>query len=154
VGVQEIDIRVTLEAGPDTVWRLLDDSSTWPDWTPIESYKQIEPPGLDGLGEVRSFRTGNLRVRERIVERIPGERFAYVLISGLAVRDYRAEVDLEPSGQGTIMRWHTTFRPKFPGTGWVYRRALGTATRNFVDGLAEFSGRDDGRVEAGGEFPA
>ena len=150
MAIQEIDIHMRIEAAPETVYRLLDDSSTWPDWTPIESWKQIEPAGLDGLGEVRSFRTGNVRVQEKIIERDPGRRLVYVLLSGLAVKDYRAEIDLEPSGTGTDLRWHTTFSPKFPGTGWIYRRALQTATRNFVEGLAEYSGTDAGSTEAGG----
>ncbi|MDQ2699742.1 MAG: SRPBCC family protein [Actinomycetota bacterium] len=118
---------------------MLDDSASWPRWTPIESYRRIEPPGVDGLGEVRSFRTGQVRVREVIVERVPGRRLAYALIEGLAVRDYRAEIDLEPSAGGCEVRWHTTFRPRFPGTGWIYRRALTKATHSFVDGLAGYS---------------
>ena len=40
---------------------------------------------------------------------------------------------------GTAMRWHTTFRPKVPGCGWIYRRALDRITREFVDGLVRAS---------------
>ena len=119
------------------VWRLLGDSSTWPDWTPIDEYEPERPGGTDGTGEIRRFRTGRHRIREEIVERADGRRLTYALLSGLALRDYRAEIDLTPAATGTEIRWHTTFRPKVPGSGWLYRRALEGITRTFVDGLAD-----------------
>ena len=68
----------------------------------------------------------------------PDERDRF-LLDGLAVRNYRAEIDLEagPGGEGTAIRWHTTFDPKVPGSGWIYRRALQKATEQFVAGLCE-----------------
>jgi hypothetical protein len=38
MALKEIDVRGTTTADPDAVWRLLGDSSTWPDWTPIDEY--------------------------------------------------------------------------------------------------------------------
>jgi uncharacterized protein YndB with AHSA1/START domain len=134
---QEIDIRKTTQAEPAAVWRLLDDSSSWPSWTPIESVDIERPGGADGLGEVRKFKTGRVRVREEIVERQPQRRLSYTLLAGLAVRDYRADIDLTPRPEGTEIRWHTTFRAKVPGTGWLYRWGLAKATQQFVDGLAK-----------------
>jgi hypothetical protein len=81
-------------------------------------------------------------VRERIVERLPNQRLSYILLSGLAVRDYRADIDLTPEGAGTTVRWHTTFKAKLPGLGWAYRRTLFKATRDFVDGLAQRAAQD------------
>jgi len=132
---QEIDVRGTTSGSPDAVWRLLGDSATWPSWTPIERFDLERPAGPDGLGEIRRFTTGRVKVREEIVERDPGRRLTYTLLSGLALRDYRAEIDVTPGPDGTAIRWHTTFRPKIPGMGWIYRRALEKATRQFVDGL-------------------
>lgn len=133
---QDIDITTTTPASPAAVWALLDDSATWPSWTPIELHEPVRPAGSDGLGEERRFRTGRTAVHERIVERIPQRRLTYTLLGGLAVRDYRAQIDLEPAELGTRIRWHTTFAPKVPGMGRIYRRALERATRQFVDGLA------------------
>ena len=75
---------------------------------------------------MRLFTTGRHKSRERVVECRPGEAFAYVLEAGLALRDYKAVVTLTPAGGGTAINWHSTFRPKVPGTGWLYRRELGT----------------------------
>lgn len=133
---QDIEVRARIEASPTAVYRLLDDSTTWPRWTPIESCELVRAAGADGLGEVRVFRTGRVRVREEIVEREADTRLAYVLLAGLAVRDYRAQIDLSSADGGCDVRWHTTFRAKVPGLGWVYRRALDRATRQFVEGLA------------------
>ncbi len=137
---QEIDVRETTGARPAAVWKLLDDSSSWPDWTPIDTFELQRTRGEDGLGEIRVFKTGRVTVREQIAERRPNERLTYVLLGGLALREYRAEIDLTPKGEGTAIRWHTTFRPKIPGTGWIYHRALLKATKEFVNGLAAAAG--------------
>ncbi len=138
---QEIDIRGTAFATPEAVWALLDDSTTWPEWTPIDSC-EIERPRGQSVNEVRRFVNGRITVREEIVERRPGERLTYVLIDGLPVSDYRAEIDLTPAGEGTEIRWHTTFDPNVRGSGWIYRRALEKATKQFVAGLVERAGAD------------
>ena len=139
MGVQEIDVRARSTADPAAVWRLLGDSETWPTWTPIE-VASIERAGDGGgPGEIRTFKTGRVTVREEIVERVENKRLTYVLLGGLAVKDYRAEIDLEPDAGGTAIRWHTTFRAKVPGAGFLYRRALDRITREFVDGLVAHS---------------
>lgn len=136
VASQEIDISAEAPASPDVVFALLGDSTTWPDWTPIDRAEIIEPNSPDGTGEIRVFKTGRITVREQIVERVPDQCLSYVLLAGLPLKNYRAEIDLEPTAAGTRIRWHTTFDAKVPGTGWIYRTALEKATRQFVDGLA------------------
>jgi Polyketide cyclase / dehydrase and lipid transport len=124
---------------PGTSDRSQGDSSTWPAWTPIDHFELERAGGGDGVGEIRRFKNGRVTVREEIVERSAGRRLSYALLSGLAVRDYRADIDLTPTGGGTDIRWHTTFRSKVPGMGPVYRWALGKATKQFVDGLVHAS---------------
>ncbi len=137
MGRQEIDIETTLDAPPAQVWRWLADGSSWPSWTPIDRYEAVRAAGPDGTGEIRIFHNGRHTVREEIVEFVPERRLTYTLLAGLALRDYRAEIDLAPTLDGrTQLRWHTTFKVKAPGTGGIYRRALLDATRQFIDGLA------------------
>jgi uncharacterized protein YndB with AHSA1/START domain len=133
---QDIDVTRHIAASPAAVWRLLDDSSSWPDWTSIDSHEEERPrDGGTGLGEIRLFHTGRITVREEIVERDPERRLSYRLLGGLPVSDYVAVIDLEPADGGTDLRWHTTFEGRFPATGWIFRLALGKATRDFVAGL-------------------
>ncbi len=83
------------------------------------------------------FTTGRHKSRERVVERRPGEAFAYVLEAGLALRDYKAVVTLMPNADGgTTINWHSTVTAKVPGTGGVYRRQLGAFIGECVQGLA------------------
>jgi hypothetical protein len=135
---QVIEHTVTAAADPAAVFALLADGSTWPEWSPIGSFQLLQPgDGVpEGLGAVRLFTTGRIRSRERVVERRPDEVFSYVLEKGLAIRDYVAVITLSPSGSGTTIGWHSTFRAKVPGTGRFYRRQLGKFIEQTVDGLA------------------
>ncbi|MBE1489900.1 SRPBCC family protein [Plantactinospora soyae] len=138
MGRQQIDVRVRSAASPAAVHALLRDGAGWPTWSPIDSF-ELERPGPDepeGVGAIRIFRTGRTTSRERVVERVPDRRFSYELLSGLPIRDYRADVDLTPDDGGTLIRWRSSFSATVPGTGWIYRRALGRFIRQTAEGLA------------------
>ena len=100
-------------ADPASVYALLADGSTWPDWSPIDAFTLIEPGAgtPEGLGAVRLFTTGRHRSRERVVECRPGEVFSYVLEQGLPLRDYKAVITLTPVGAA---RRSTGTRPSGP----------------------------------------
>ena len=141
MALQEIDEREWSSASPETVYALLIDGSTWPQWSGIGSF-ELKKPG-DGGGEslnaVRVFRTGRVTSVERLVELVPGRRLSYALLSGLPLKNYRADIDLLPGDGGTMIRWHSTFAAKRPGTGWLYRRVLGRFIGEAVRGLAAYA---------------
>lgn len=143
--VQEIDRSATTAADAATVYALLRDGATWPTWSPLGSFELERPAAPDdpeGVGAVRHFRTGRTHSHEEIVELVPDRRLSYVLLAGLPLRDYRADVDLTPQGDGTTrIRWHSTFKAKVPGTGWFYRLVLGRFVGQVVDGLAAYAAR-------------
>jgi hypothetical protein len=138
VGQKVIEHELTTKAPPTTVFALLVDGSTWPEWSPIGSFELVEKGDGDpeGVGAVRIFRTGRIASKERVTLVRPNEIFAYELVSGLAIRDYGAVIRLQQSGEGTRISWRSTFRPKLPGTGWVYQRQLGRFIGLTVNGLA------------------
>jgi hypothetical protein len=75
--------------------------------------------------------------RERVTVLEPPSRFGYELLSGLPIRDYRAEVTLAPAADGgTDIRWRSTFAALIPGTGWMMRRRLGRFIAETAQGLA------------------
>jgi hypothetical protein len=128
----------TTTASPADVFPLLVDGSTWPIWSPLDSYELVEeaPGGGDGLGAIRIFTTGRSRSREEVVAVEPDTRFAYALLEGLPLKGYRADITLEESEGGTRITWHSEFDPKYPGTGWAFRFGLGKFIQQCVDGLA------------------
>ncbi|PRY35260.1 polyketide cyclase/dehydrase/lipid transport protein [Umezawaea tangerina] len=141
--VQRVDATAETTASPERVYALVRDGATWPSWSTLDSF-ELERPGeteREGVGAIRVFRTNRFPKpvvsREEIIELVPDRRLGYALLSGLAVRDYRAYVDLEPVGGGTRIRWHSSFRPVVPGTGWLYRRALQQIMTRCARGLAE-----------------
>jgi hypothetical protein len=139
MGPQVIEHMEHTAASPGVVHALLRDGAGWPAWSPLDSFslESQAPDGGEGVGAVRVFRTGRHVSRERIVASEPDRHFAYVLLSGLPLRDYRADVELTPAASGgTEIRWRSVFRAKVPGTGWIYRWALGRFVRELVRGLA------------------
>ena len=143
MGQQVVHQVATTGADPAAVYELLADGATWPDWSPLGSFELLErgDGSPEGVGAVRRFTTGRRQSTERVVERRPAERFSYVLVSGLALREYRADVTLTPADGGTTITWHSTFRPKVPGTGGLYRRALSSFIGQCVEGLARAAER-------------
>ncbi|ONI85550.1 hypothetical protein ALI22I_27540 [Saccharothrix sp. ALI-22-I] len=65
----------------------------------------------------------------------------YVLLSGLAIRDYQAFIDLAPDGDGTAIRLHSSFEPKTRGTGWLYRLVLQAVISRYAKGLAGYAAK-------------
>lgn len=106
---QHFDIRLHTCAEANAVYALLRDGASWPRWTSIESF-QSERPG------------------ERESEGI-----------GAIVRDYRGDVDLDPAEQGTTIRWHISFTPQVPGTGWLWRWGIGRFVKQSAQGLAAYA---------------
>lgn len=125
-------------ASPEAVWRLLADSPTWPTWPPIDSYEHVRDAGPDEAGEVRIFRNGRHTLREEIVERRERQRLSYVLLAGLALRDYRASIDLAAREDGsTDPRWHTpSSHPSCPAPGGPTGARCTQRPGLSVDGLA------------------
>jgi uncharacterized protein YndB with AHSA1/START domain len=140
---RQLSISVTARsAGPrHEVYRLLADSSTWSRWTPFTAVTLVEkaPDGSEGVGSVKETRYRGGRGRERIVALTPDRRLSYAYIKGSftpLLRDYVAVVDLDDDGEGTLIRWASTFYARFPGSAWLPRRILTAFLQRCVDGLA------------------
>jgi hypothetical protein len=118
-----IDAAAISRASPECVFALLKDGATWTAWAGFDRF-ELEQPGENepfGVGAIRVFSTKLTRAREQIVELIPGRRLSYILLSGFPFRDYRADVDLEPTGCGTTIHWRSHFEAKPFGLGWFWR---------------------------------
>jgi uncharacterized protein YndB with AHSA1/START domain len=139
---REIHIRTVSAADPEAVYRLLTDGSTWPRWSPIESF-ELEQPGVgppEGVGAIRVFRRGRTTGRDQILELVPDRSISQASLSGLPIRNYVGVVDLESApGGGTAIHWHSSFFPKVRGTGWIVERGIGRFLEQCTHGLAAYA---------------
>jgi hypothetical protein len=138
---REIDVTAQTSASAAAVFALLADGTTWPNWAPIDSFEleRAGDPPPEGVGAIRVFKRGRVTGRDEIVEIVPGSRLGYVSISGLAIKDYRATVDVEDSVDdmgGAVIRWRASFFPKIPGTGGLMQRGIRRFLQQCADGLA------------------
>jgi hypothetical protein len=135
-----VEAHAVSAAPPAGVFALLRDGATWPSWSLFTGFSlERSAPGADplGVGAIRVFSTSFSRACEEVVELIPERRLSYVLLSGLPMSNYRADVDLTPApGGGTAIAWRAAFDAKIPGTGWFWRlfmaRVLASVARQLA----------------------
>ena len=127
-------------APPERVFALLADGAGWSRWAGamiVRSWWEREgSPEPGGVGAIRRLGLGKLSSREEIVEYDAPRHLAYTWLTKFPVRDYRADVRLEPDGSGTRIVWGGSFRPAFPGGAVVMRRFFLTAVGGFTKRLA------------------
>jgi carbon monoxide dehydrogenase subunit G len=58
-----------------------------------------------GVGAVRRLRLGRTTVVERVEEVDPPRRHVYGVVKGMPVRNYRAEVSITPTAEGSRVHW-------------------------------------------------
>jgi len=135
--LQVIQVEQTTSTAPEVIFARMIDGAQWPEMSPLETF-ELERPGADepeGIGAIRVFRTGPITMREEIVERVQDRRLAYIALSGLPMKDYRAQIDLVPAGDGTTLHWRSSFTPRIPGTGWLFRILVTRTVKPLVAGL-------------------
>ena len=138
-------VRVTAhsDAAPAVLYGLLADGTTWPEWSPIETFalEQAGDPPPEGPGAIRVFVKGRTTGRDRVLELEPGRRLRYASQSALPVREYVGEVVLERTASGgTDIDWHSTFLPTTPpGTGWLVARGIRRFLGQCAHGLAVYA---------------
>jgi uncharacterized protein YndB with AHSA1/START domain len=134
-----VELERTSPATPEAVWRWLADAASWQEWTRLTDTRleREGAPEPDGVGAIRRFaRSGGSSLEEVVVFDAP-RHLAYVLIRGLPIVNYRADVFLEPLDGGTRIRWHSEFDTKYPGTGAPMRMFLRAFLGDTARRLAE-----------------
>ncbi|GAA2117836.1 SRPBCC family protein [Actinomadura alba] len=135
-----IDVSATSSAPPEIVFGHLAKAVTWADWGGFPFKSTRERAGEadpDGIGSVR--RAGLFR--EEVVAFDPPRHYAYTMLAGAPVRDYRADVTLGPGAGGTAIRWEARFERKIPLTGVLLRAGFTVLLRRMARGLARHAER-------------
>lgn len=131
-----------IDASVQTVWDVVSDHAGYRGWTPLTSSElTIEgSPDHNGVGAVRKLGSWPKYSFERVVAFDAPNHLAYVLESGLPVREYRADVDLRPTtdGQGTILLYSARWESTPPGLGL----AMQVLMRSILSGFAVLMDRE------------
>ena len=139
------EVSAVSTAPPERVFEVVADGAGWSRWAGpmvVRSWWAREgAPAPGGAGAIRALGLQHIGSREEIVAYEPPHRLGYVVLSGLPVRDYRADVRLDAEGTGTRITWGGTFTPKVPGTGWLLRRFLLATIGGFARRLARYAER-------------
>lgn len=121
----EVQAEGVTRAGPEIVWPLVADANTYCHWGPWDDGGYRPPAaGPSRQGSIQWFRYGRRTTSvEEIVEVEEPRRVVYKVVSGLPVKNYRAEITLTPtSSGGTSIRWVATWDKTFMGK--LVRRKL------------------------------
>ena len=102
--------------------------------------REGDPPP-DGVGAIRRFAWGPGGSREEVVAWEPPYHLGYVTLSGLPVRDYRADVRLARDGRGTVVTWRSTFETLVPGTGRIMHMIVTRLVRGFAASVCRYADR-------------
>ena len=125
-------------ATPEQLWRWLADASSWNRWTKLTTTRLVREgvPAPDGVGAIRHFGRAGGSSREEVVAFDPPHHFAYILLRGLPIANYRSDVTLTPVPGGTRIVWHSEFDAKYPGTGAPMRAFIRALVSDFAKRLA------------------
>jgi hypothetical protein len=151
---QQIRVEAASAASPAALYALLVDGPSWVAWSPIDQCvpEGLGPDGREQVGTVRMNRRGRTRGWDRTTELIPNRSLGYAHLKGLPVRDYVAKVTLEPTeSDGTAIVWTASFRPRWAGTGALYRRGIESFLRDCAAGLATAVSSSPARAESVGD---
>jgi uncharacterized protein YndB with AHSA1/START domain len=107
----DVEAQGTTRAASEAVWSLIANADQYPRWGPWDDggYETADSKEERGVGSIQWFSTGRTRSVERIVEIDENRRLVYVLVRGIPVRNYRAEITLTPTREGTHIRWAATW---------------------------------------------
>jgi uncharacterized protein YndB with AHSA1/START domain len=126
-------------ASPQRVFDLLADAPSWKDWAgplvPGAWWEREGVPAPGGVGAVRRLGIRGASSREEIVAYDPPRHLAYIWLTRV-VRDYRADVRLEPDGAGTRIVWAGSFTPTLVAPASVMRRFFQMSVGGFARRLA------------------
>ena len=101
------------------MWRWLADASSWKDWTNLTTaeLEREGTPEADGVGAIRRLGRAGRVSREEVLEFDAPTHLAYTILSGVPVKNYRADVHLTPDGDGTLIAWRGQLRADPPRYG-------------------------------------
>jgi hypothetical protein len=127
----QVDAEGTTQAGPERVWALVADAGRYAEWGPWDEsgYERPGDGSEHGVGAVRRIRYRRTTTIEQVLEFEEGRRLTYAVVKGIPVRNYRAEIVLTPTTEGTRIVWSATW------DGTLLGRIVHRRLRTFFPGV-------------------
>ena len=138
-----VEAEGTTRATPQVAWSLSADANTYAKWGPWDA-SGYQEPGVDserGVVAIQWFRIGRKTSVEQTLEIEEDRRFVYTVIQGIPVRNYRAEVTVTQTAQGTHIRWAATWDKTLVGR--IVQRKLRSFYPDMMAGLVAAADRED-----------
>jgi uncharacterized protein YndB with AHSA1/START domain len=109
----QVEAEATVRAEPGAVWALVSDATRYPEWGPWSAagYRQPGDTSPRGPGAVYWLKSADraygryVTTVEKVLEVEEARRLAYTVVGGMPVRNYRGEVTLTSTADGTHIRW-------------------------------------------------
>lgn len=127
----------SIDAPVKVVWSVMTDHVRWARWGSSKhvTLERLGVPSPNGLGAIRCFAAGPVKVREEVTAFEPPRRMAYRLNTKTMTTSYESDMVLVAGGAATVLEWSSTFVPRVPGTAWLVRRIFERAVRGFAAGI-------------------
>lgn len=141
-GRRSYRVEARAAAPVEEVWPLVGEARRWQEWsfltrTGLEREGVPEP---DGVGAIRHFSRMGVGSREEVLAWDPPHHLAYTIVrGGFPVRNYRADLTLEPDGDGTRIRWSGTYDEKWPGSAAAIGVLLKRMMQKFATDVARYA---------------
>ena len=105
------EIVQTTTAPIDRVWEVLTDARKWNVWGrfKVAKLERLGSDNDDGVGAIRNFGNPPMLSREEVVVFDAPTHFAYIMLSGMPLDGYRADVHLTSTATGTTITWKSSF---------------------------------------------
>ncbi len=124
-----------------TVYDVLMDVDRWAQWMPTVSAASWEKHGAPdtGLGGIRRVGKGLNVTRDDVVAGTRPNHHAYAASTPrwMLIKDYRGDVRIEESENGSLIIWTVTCTPRIPGLSRAFKSRLQSVYTRLAAALAQ-----------------